>query len=376
MIYLDNAATTQPRRELLDVFQKIEDEFFANVNSNHQAGRDAEKYVNKARKIVLDCLGVEQTHRVVFCSSATEANNLAIKGYALRHSKRGRHIIISNIEHPSVIECAKQLRDLFDFELTILSANHKGVIRPDDVRQALTKNTLLVSIMAVNNEIGSINSIKEIATIIHQHSRAVFHVDASQAIGKVTLPFDEIDMFSISGHKINGLKGSGALVMNKNIELIPLFSGGEQEYGFRSSTISPALAYTLALAIKESLQSEKKNTGSVAALNSLLRSHLSKSENIVLNSPEKGSNYILNVSVIDKKASVIVEALSNQGIMISSVSACHAKAASISYVVRAIGRSEDLARNTLRISFDHQTTIEEVQTFIQVFDEIMERIRS
>lgn len=376
MIYLDNAATTRPRRELIDIFQKIEGEVFANVNSNHAFGREAEKYLNKARSILLDTLGVEETHRSVFLSSATEANNLALKGYALRHQQRGKHIIISNIEHPSVLECALQLRDLYGFELTIINVNHQGHVRLEDVRSALKKNTIIVSIMAVNNEIGSINPIQEIAAIVHQYSRAVLHVDASQGIGKAPLPYRNIDLLSISGHKINGLKGSGALILRKNIELLPLLSGGGQEYGFRSSTISPALAYTLALATQRAIGNEAKNARSIAVLNSLLRSHFSKRENIVINSPEKASSYIVNVSLTDKKASVIVEALSNLGIMISSVSACHAKTDSASYVVQALGRNEDLARNTLRISFDSDSTIEEVQAFIRAFDEIMDRVRS
>ncbi len=376
MIYLDNAATTKPRRELLDIFQKVEGDIFANVNSNHSFGREAEKYLNKARSILLDALGVEETHRAIFLSSATEANNLALKGYALRHQQRGKHIIISNIEHPSVLECAIQLRDLFGFELTILNVNHKGFVRLEEVRNALKKNTIIVSIMAVNNEIGSINPIQEIAAIVHQHSRAVLHVDASQAVGKVPLPYSDIDLLSISGHKINGLKGSGALLIKKPIDLVPLLSGGGQEYGLRSSTISPALAYTLALAAKEAVDNEAKDSRSVSELNSLLRSHFLKRDDVIINSPEKASHYILNISLFDKKASVIVEALSNQGIMISSVSACHAKASSISHVVRAIGRSEDLAKNTLRISFDSHSSIEEVQTFINAFDEIIERIRS
>ncbi|HOR20708.1 MAG TPA: cysteine desulfurase family protein [Bacilli bacterium] len=376
MIYLDNAATTKPRRELLDIFQKIEGEFFANANSDHQAGREAEKYVAKARSIILDALGVMETHRVVFCSSATEANNLALKGFVFKHKKRGDHLIISNIEHPSVMECACQLRDAFGYDLTILNVNHKGFVRPEDVRQALTKNTILVSVMAVNNEIGSINPISEIADIVHRHSRAVLHVDASQAVGKISLPYSDIDLLSISGHKINGLKGSGALLIGKNIELIPLLSGGGQEYGLRSSTISPALAYTLALAVKEAVADEKKHGRFISSLNSLLRSYFLKKENIVVNSPEKASSHILNVSLTDKKASVVVEALSNQGIMISSVSACHAKAASMSYSVRALGRSEDLSKNTLRISFDYQTTMEDIEVFIQALDDVLERIRS
>ena len=221
MIYLDNAATTQPSRALLDIYQRLESDFFANVNSNHQAGRSAEKYLLKARTIILEALTVDASHRAIFVSSATEANNLALKGFALKHQNRGKHIIISNIEHPSVYESVIQLRDQFGFEVTVLNVNHKGQVRPEDVRAALKKTTIIVSIMAVNNEVGSLNPIKEIATIVHRHSKAVLHVDTTQAIGKISLPYQDIDMFCISGHKINALKGSGALIFKKTIDYLP-----------------------------------------------------------------------------------------------------------------------------------------------------------
>ncbi|MDD3207335.1 MAG: cysteine desulfurase family protein [Bacilli bacterium] len=376
MIYLDNAATTQPSRALLDIYQRLESDFFANVNSNHQAGRSAEKYLLKARTIILEALTVDASHRAIFVSSATEANNLALKGFALKHQNRGKHIIISNIEHPSVYESVIQLRDQFGFEVTVLNVNHKGQVRPEDVRAALKKTTIIVSIMAVNNEVGSLNPIKEIAAIVHRHSKAVLHVDTTQAIGKISLPYQDIDMFCISGHKINALKGSGALIFKKTIDFLPLLSGGNQEFGFRSSTVSVALAYTLAIATKEAIRDQQKVTTHVASLSSYVRSYFAKQDNIVINSPDSSSPYIFNFSLTDKKASVVVEALSNEGIMISSVSACHHKLATSSYVVKALGRSEELANNTLRISFDKMTKLEDIQTFIEAYEAVIARIRT
>jgi len=375
MIYLDNAATTKPDRELLDVFTKIESEFFANPQSAHRAGLSAERYLVKARDMIADALHLDN-HRVVFLSSATEANNLAIKGYALKHQNRGKHIIASNIEHPSVLEAFYQLRDHFGFEITILNVNRQGQIRLDDLRHALKATTILVSIMALNNEIGSLNPISEIAEIVHSASKAVLHVDTTQAIGKIVLPFGDIDLFVISGHKINGLKGSGALLVKKPIDLLPLLSGGNQEYGLRSSTVSVALAYTLALAVKKITKDLPAKVAHIAQLNSYLRSSLSLDEEVVINSPEKASPYIFNCSLKSKKASVVVEALSNEDIMISSSSACHAKAQKTSYVLKALGRDEALSANALRISFDNGSTIDEVATFLARLDEIIKRIRS
>jgi cysteine desulfurase len=376
MIYLDNAATTQPSRALIDIYQRLESDYFANANSNHLAGRNAEKYLSKARATILESLGVEMSHRAIFVSSATEANNLALKGFALKYQNRGKHIIVSNIEHPSVYESVMQLRDQFGFEVTVLNVNHKGQVRPEDVRMALKKTTIIVSIIAVNNEIGSISPIKDIADIVHQHSKAVLHVDTTQAIGKVSLPYKDIDMFCVSGHKINALKGSGALVIKKTIDLLPLLSGGNQEFGLRSSTISIALAYTLAIATKEAIYNQQKATINVTSLYSYIRSHFAKRNNVVINSPSNGSPYIFNFSLTDKKTSVIVEALSNEGIMVSSISACHQKLTTSSYVVKALGRSEELANNTMRISFDKMTKLEDIQAFIKAFEAVVARIRT
>ncbi|MDY0100771.1 MAG: aminotransferase class V-fold PLP-dependent enzyme, partial [Bacilli bacterium] len=253
--------------------------------------------------------------------------------------------------------------------------NEQGMINLDDLKKALKKSTILVSIMAVNNETGSINLINEIAALVHQKSLAAFHVDVTQAIGKIHLNYQNIDMFSFSGHKINGLKGSGALVIRKNISLLPLLSGGQQEYGFRSATSSVALASTLAEAVVISLEKMKKNLAHVKTLNNLLHEHLSKRKDIKINSPSNGSPFIFNFSLLNKKASVVVEALSNEQIYVSSFSACQSNNKGFSYVVKALGRTELEAQNTIRVSFDYNSTKEDVLAFLKAFENIIERIK-
>lgn len=373
-IYFDNAATTLPDSNVVALYNKVETEFFGNPNSIHHLGITANKYLDKARESIIKSFKLKN-HRVIFTSSSTEANNIAIKGYCLAYKNRGKHIITTNIEHPSVLECFKQLRDEFGFDVTILNVDKHGVIRLDDLKFAMRNSTILVSIMAVNNEIGSINPIKEIAEIVHNYPKAILHVDTTQSIGKVDLDYDTIDSFVVSSHKIHGLKGSGCLIAKKNIKFFPLISGGGQEEGFRSGTQSVALAVSLAKAIQIAQKDILKKCLAMSSLNTLLRSELTKNKEIVLNSDSSCSPYIINFSLKNKKASVVVEALSRIGIYVSSISACHSKYEASSYVVKAIGKDNFLASNTIRVSFDSSNNENDVIVFAKTLNEILRSLR-
>ena len=373
IIYLDNASTTIVKPEVLDAYCKAKTQFFANPSSIHICGQEAGRLLDKAREQILNTLNVSNDE-LIFTSGATEANNLAIKGYALRYQNRGKHIIVSNIEHPSVLEVAKQLEEQFGFEVTYLPVNKEGVVELETLKKSIRKDTILVSIMAVNNEIGSINPIHEIANLLKDYPLISFHVDCTQAIGKIKLPLNEIDMFSFSGHKIHGLNSSGCLIKKKKIELLPLLNGGGQESGLRSGTNDLALAVSLAKAIRLEYEKIDKNYAKVQVLAEKLKDYIiSKDSLYELNS---GDNpYIVNFSLKTKKASVLVEALSTKGIMVSSTSACKAKEEPISYVVKALGKSDALAHNTIRVSFSEDNTIEEVNKFIEVLDKLVEEIK-
>lgn len=374
LIYLDNAATTLPNEEIINLFNKIETNVFGNPNSIHHLGIEANTYLNKAREMILNTLRCKN-HRVIFLSSATEANNLAIKGYCLKYKNRGRHIITTNIEHPSVLECFKQLEEHFGFDVTILNADHNGKIKIKDLKDAIKSNTILVSIMAINNETGSINDIKNIINIVHEFPKVMLHVDATQAIGKIELPYNDIDMFSFSGHKLHGIKGSGALIARKNIDFLPVISGGGQEDGYRSGTQSVALAVSLAKSVQLECSDLIKKIRYISELNSYTRSSLTKIDGIKLNSDEKCSPFILNFSLTNKKASVVVEALSRKNIFVSSVSACHSKKEPISEVIMAIKNDQVLAANTIRLSFDENVSHNDIDIFIKELTNILERIR-
>ena len=367
-IYLDNAATTIPSKEVVALYNEIELNHFGNSGSIHKLGVDSLNYLNKARESILNSFGVKG-YKVYFTSSSTEANNLAIKGYAKKYSSRGKHLITSNIEHPSVLECFKQL-EKEGFEVTYLKVNSDGIIEPKQLKEAIRKDTILVSIMGTNNEIGSINPIKDLSEIVHQNPKIAFHVDTTQDVGKTQLDYSDIDMFVVSAHKIHGLKGSGALIAKQTLSFEPVISGGGQEEGMRSGTVSVALACSLAKAIKNSFpiknMQEKRD---------FLVENLKKIPGISMNSNKKCSPFIVNFSLEEKKASVVVEALSNKGIYVSSVSACHSKREASSYVVKALCKTDKLAHNTIRVSMSNDTTIEELQIFVEELKNILETIK-
>jgi len=373
-IYFDNAATTKPNREVVLLHNRLVEDVFANPNSIHHLGIEASKYLTKARESIFGSFKLKG-YKVIFTSSSTEANNLAIKGYCLNYQNRGKHIITTNVEHPSVLECFEQLKNNFGFEVTILNVNNMGVIDISDLEKAMKKDTMLVSVMAVNNEIGSINNIDEISNVVHKYPKANLHVDTTQAVGKVKLNYSSIDMFVVSSHKIHGFKGSGALICKSNLSFLPLISGGGQEDGLRSGTSAVDMDVTLAKAISLEMNDFNKNYENIKVLQGYLLEKLAKIENIELNSNELCSPYIVNFSLLNKKAAVMVEALSQEGIYVSSVSACHSKKEAISYVVKALGKSDELAHNTIRISLDPSNTKEEIDTFIEVFEKLMRTLR-
>ena len=373
IIYFDNAATTVANSEVLETYVKAKTSYFANPSSIHSLGQQANRLLDKAREQIIDLLKTPN-HEVIFTSGATESINLAIKGYALKYQNRGKHIISTNVEHPAVKESLEQLKEQFGFDITYLKVNEKGELSLKDLESSIRKDTILVSVMAVNNETGVIFPIKEIASIVHKHPTVIFHSDVTQAIGKIELPYQDIDMFSFSGHKIHGLNSSGALIKNKRIELLPVTSGGGQENGFRSGTSDVALDASLAKALRLAIFSLKENYQKVALLQGKLMKYLLDNPSLYhINSSD--NPYIVNFSTLTKKASVVVEALSNEGIMVSSTSACHAHKEPISEVVLAMSDNLALAKNTIRISFDASNTLEEVDVLINKLANIIGEIK-
>ena len=374
IIYLDNASTSKVDPEVLESFNQITQRYFANPSSIHRLGQESNRLLEKSREQILKLFNLSH-HEVIFTSGATEANNLAIKGYAFANKNRGNHIITSATEHPSVLNAFKQLEN-YGFEVTILPVNKNGVVEVNSLKEALKEDTILVSIMSVNNETGAINPIKEIGELLKDYPKIAFHVDMTQAIGKVDIPLENIDMFSFAGHKIHGLLGSGALIKDKKIILEPQNSGGGQENNLRSGTNTLALSASLAKALRLAINKQKENYQKVSNLRDYLVSYLRDNPDLYsLNSFSKDNPYIVNFSVLKSKASVIVEALSNKGIMVSSLSACHSKNEDYSYVVYAMNQDMKLAHNTIRVSFSYDNTVDDVNALIRALKQIVKEIK-
>ena len=377
LIYLDNASKTIPYPEVIELYNTVTSDFFANPSSIHILGRQAGRELDKSREELLSLMKLKN-HQVIYVSSATEANNLAIKGYALKNKNRGKHIITTSYEHPSVLEAFKQLENEFGFEVTYLNPNSDGVITPESIKSLLRNDTILVSVMAVNNEIGAINPIEDIAKLLKEYPKIVFHVDAAQAFTKLEkeINYNDVDLVTISAHKIHGLIGVGALLKKKNINLLPLLSGGGQEDNNRSGTNDLALALSFVKAASISMKEAKAHYNHVKELSDILLEYLNRNlDKYELNLPKVVNPYIINFSTREKKSSVVVEALSRSGVMVSSTSACHSSKEKGSYVVKSLGKSDNISNNTIRVSFSYLNTKEEVETLVKELDTVIGAIR-
>ena len=374
IIYLDNAATAKVDPEVLDSYNQITLKYFANPSSIHSLGQEASRLLDKSREQILNVLKLTH-HEVIFTSGATEANNLAIKGYCFANRTRGNHIITSASEHPSVLNTVLELQN-FGYEVTVLPVNENGAVEVKTLKAAIKENTILVSLMMVNNETGAINPIKEIGEYLRKFPKIAFHVDMVQAIGKIPLDLENIDMFSIAGHKIHGLLGSGLLVKEKKIILKAINNGGGQENNLRSGTNTLALSASLAKALRIAVSNQAKDYEHVKILSKRLLDYLKDNQDkYFINSHFEENPYIVNFSLLHHKASVVVEALSNRGIMVSSLSACHAKHEDYSAVVYAMTNDLNIAHNTIRVSFGRDNTLEEVEDLIKNLEQIIKEIK-
>lgn len=375
MIYFDNAATTLISSNALNAYENTSKKYFANPNSIHHLGMEVNSLLNNSRDDIKKELGLSNDYEVIFNSSATESNNLAIIGYCLKNINRGKHIITSKIEHLSVLEPFRELERNYGFKVDYVTFDEKGNIDIEKFKEILTSDTILVSLMAVNNETGLILPLDEIAKEVKKFPKCVLHVDACQALGKVKLNYNNFDMITISSHKLHGPKSIASLVKKKKINLKPILLGGGQEFSLRSSTQDYPLVVSFVTALHENLSNFQKNLAEVQLIYKFLMEELSKNDEIILNNFENNSPYILNFSLKNKKASVVVEALSNKEIYVSSVSACSSKKEEASYVLLELNRSLKEAKNSIRLSFSSSNTVEEAKIFINTLNEILKNLR-
>ncbi len=375
MIYLDYTSTTPVRDEVLKSFIETTKNFWGNPSSLYKFGVISDNLLNMARDQMRHLIDAKK-YEVIFTGSATEASNLAIKGIAYENRKRGKHLITTVVEHPSVYHTFEKLKDE-GFEVTFLDVEKDGRINLETLKKTIRKDTILVSMMYVNNEIGSIMPIKEVGEILKHHHKICFHVDVVQALGKIPVRLKEmnVDLATISAHKIYGLKGSGALFFRKGIKLTPQQIGGTQEFNLRAGTVDVPSAVALAKAMRLALEDIEDNYHYVMKLNRRMRDILSKYDEIIINSnAEHSSPFIINCSLKGIKGETFVRAFEQRDIYFSTKSACSSKVVSPSRVLKAIGLDDDLAMNEVRFSLSHLTTNKEIDTFEEVLHDVINEL--
>ena len=373
MIYFDNASSTKPSKEVLEAYINAASNNFENPNSIHKLGMKNFNEINRIRLRILKALNLDSEYEVIFNSGATESNNLGIIGYFNKNKNRGNHIITTKVEHDSVLEVFKYLEN-HGAKVTYLDINKDGEIDIDEFKKVISKDTILVSIMPVNNELGFALNIKDIKEITKNYPKCVLHLDCAQTVGKYPFDYSLGDMLTISGHKINGLKGSGALIKKKKINLEPLLYGGGQENNLRSGTLDYPGIVALCVALENTMKDFNQNYKNIQDLQGFLIEKLKNNPEISLNIFKNQTPFILNFNLKTKKASVVVEALSNEDIMVSSVSACNSKKESPSHVLLALGKNEEEAKNAIRLSFNKTNTLDEAKIFIEKFNKIIDSI--
>ncbi len=372
-IYFDCASTVKPYPEAVKVFSDISMNDFANASSNHALGFQCSSILLRARTQIAKYLKV-LPDEIIFTSGASEGNNLAIKGIAYHNKNWTKRIITTKAEHPSVLNVFKKLEEE-GFDVIYLDYDEEGKLNLDELVSALEVPTSLVSIMAVNNEVGYIFPIDEIYSIVKKNSRALLHVDATQAISKETLPIN-YDLLTFSGHKIGGLKGSGVLVKKKNVVLDGQIIGGEQENGLRAGTTPLGLDCSLATALRLSMQSQDARRKNATIINQYLRDELPKIDEIEITSKGNCTPFILSFALKKHKGSIIAESLSNMGVYVSTKSACSSREEGYSYVLKNAGYDETIAYNGIRLSFSGIESMKDAEDFMTALKQVLNEVKT
>lgn len=365
MVYLDYAANSPVDKKVLNVFNKYSLEYYANPNSSHDLGLKTKKRIDLLSKKIANHFRV-LPEDLIYTSGATESNNLVIKGICLKHQNKGKHIIISPLEHPSIISPVNIMQE-HGFEVDIVPLDKEGKIDIKILKTLIRKDTILVSICAVDGEIGLIQPIEEIGLILKKYPNCNFHIDASQAIGRVKIDFENVDLISIAPHKFNGLNGFGLLIKKQNIELTPIINGGKSTTIYRSGTPIIAQIAALEKAVYLVNQEFSKRLDYVKELNLSLRKFFQGYENIIINSLQTGVPHILNFSIINFKSSDLLKKLNQRGIYLSTKSACCSDNTNPSNAVLALTKDNNKALNSVRISLSHLTTEQEIDQFKKIF---------
>ena len=372
MIYLDYSATTPVDKRVLDTFNKVCLEYPGNSNSLHSLGvksKELEEYITTK---IADILKVKPTE-IIYTSCSSESNNTAIKGICLKYKNRGKHIITTSLEHSSVIAPLNYLTKQ-GFEVDFVNLKEDGTVDLEHLKSLMRDDTILVSISYVDSELGIVQPINEISKIVKKNPKTFFHVDCTQAVGKVNIDLSNIDLASISAHKIYGLKGVALLIKKENIVIEPLIHGGKSTTVYRSGTPALPLYASMMKALELIIPNIDENTKYISKLNKKIIDKLSTYENVYINSTDKSVVNTINISIKGIKPETFLHALEEYEIYVSTKSAC-SSADTMSNSVYAVTRDKERASNTIRISLSYLTTEEEIDKFLEIFDKLGRKIQ-
>ena len=371
MIYLDYSATTKTNEEVLSSFLLASNKYFANPNSLHKLGAEANKLIESSTEQIANILGVDKDE-VIYTSGSSESNNMAIKSVAYTFKNRGKHIITTEFEHSSIYSPLSFLQKE-GYEVDFVKTDKDGIVDIEDLKKLIRDDTILVSIASVNSEIGIRQPIEKIAKMLKKYNKCFFHVDATQSIGKEKIDISDVDLVSFSAHKFYGIKGIGALIKKSNINIEPLIHGGKSTTKFRSGTPALPLIVSMAKALRLAYQSIDEKYEYVKKINTHLSKELLKYEKVKINSNDKCIPHILNLSVLGVKPETMQHALEEDDIYISTQTACSSKN-TMSKGVFALTNDKERASSSIRISLSYLTTDEEIEDFLMSFDKCYKKL--
>ncbi len=377
LCYFDNSATTKCAPSVMEKMNEVMNEHYGNPSSLHNVGFDSEKMLSEARSIIAKSLKADEKE-IIFTSGGTESNNMALLGSAMANKRAGSHIITSSIEHASVNAPLKMLEEL-DYEITYLSCDNNGTVSISELEDNIRDDTILVSIMHVNNEIGAVQPIEDIGRIIKKHnSNCLFHVDAIQSFGKYAINPKKmnIDLLSVSGHKIHGPKGSGFLYIKQGTKIKPIIYGGGQERGLRSGTENVYSQCGLGVAVSLMCDNMEDNVKKLRTLKEHFVDRIKDMDFATINglTNEQSAPNIVSVSIKDVRAEVVLHSLEEKEIYVSAGSACSSNKPAISKTLQAINVPKEMLDKTVRFSFSIYNTIEEVDYSCDVLEDIIPKL--
>lgn len=369
MIYLDYSATTPVLKEVLDSYNKVTIDYFGNPNSLHSLGVKSRELLNSATKQISNIFKIKE-EEIIYTSGSTEANNLALIGSALAHGKRGSHIVVSKLEHESIYGICNYLESI-GFYIDYVKNTADGVIDLDDLKGLVNENTILVSICAVNSELGIRQPLKTIKQVINKENpNTIFHSDMTQAVGKIPINLSDVDMASMSGHKIYGPKGIGMLYKKIGINIKPILYGSNKDIRPGTPALPLIVSFSKALRIANSDLDKKENT--IKKHNDKICEFLSSYPKILINKTPYSIPNILNISLMNIKPETFIHALEKHDVYVSSNTAC--SSGKISSAVLGVYGDKKRALTTIRISLSYMTTNEEVNEFINIFDSVYNKL--